>query len=522
MSSPGEDKLIESFKAWLQSEDGGSRTPRVVKKISSVVMRAARYTGSDVPNYLGLVDRSYLNGWLTDMTNAKLQPGTQRTYIGHVTNFLQFTIATEEKEFSAKKIARINAAINQWQKSLRRKDEKLRNKKELEIIKLFPTLDEIKALDTCKLTKDSIRTLKGLRDGSIPLNIATFVAARDYLIAFLTLDNTTRPGSIENMTLGEFGLAKRDKKGRWIVSVAKHKTDIDGPCHMVMTGHLYRDLHFFVNHVRKNLDGVAKEDDDTVFVSWSGEPMDGSMVSTRFSLYYARGLGKSKEDGRMNPTILRKWSTSHTHFLRPECDEQVADLQCHSEKTAKKSYLIYDKQAMAATASTNLREIMRTNLPEQDVDLQNDKLDLFEEEIDKKKVLIADVRRKLPNLPAKQQKKVCDAVRYKIGNKSARNLAKIENEDEGNESNDSEEDQDYQPGECEEYSIPKRQRRDFSKTENALVSRHLFKYTKSNIPIVKKDFKEFVEAIPELKFVYEKFGVDGLISKVRTERRGKK
>ena len=118
---------------------------------------------------------------------------------------------------------------------------------------------------------------------------------------------------------------------------------------MVMTGNLYRELHFFVKHVQNNLDGVTKENDDMVFVSWSGEPMDRSMVSTRFSIYYAQGLGKSKEDWRMNPTILRKWSTSNTHILRPECYEQVADLQCHSEKTAKKSYLIYHKQAMAAT-----------------------------------------------------------------------------------------------------------------------------------------------------------------------------
>ena len=54
--------------------------------------------------------------------------------------------------------------------------------------------------------------MKGLRDGSIPLKIATFVTARDYIIAFSTLDNMSRPSGIENMTLGEFELTKRQKR----------------------------------------------------------------------------------------------------------------------------------------------------------------------------------------------------------------------------------------------------------------------------------------------------------------------
>ena len=54
--------------------------------------------------------------------------------------------------------------------------------------------------------------MKGLRDGSIPLKIATFVKARDCIIAFLTLDNMSRPGGIENITLGDFELTKRQKR----------------------------------------------------------------------------------------------------------------------------------------------------------------------------------------------------------------------------------------------------------------------------------------------------------------------
>ena len=83
---------------------------------------------------------------------------------------------------------------------------------------------------------------------------------------------------------------------------------------------------------------------------------------------------------------------------------------------------------------------------------------------------------------SKATKKVCDTVRYKISNKTATSQAKIENKADGNELKNSE-DQDYQPKECEKYLIPKRQRKDFSRPENALVSRHLSKYIKSKIPI---------------------------------------
>ena len=80
-----------------------------------------------------------------------------------------------------------------------------------------------------------MQDLKGIKDSSIPEKIASVVTTRDYLITYLTMDNTTRQCPIENMTLQEFDNTNHTENGRWIVSVTKHRTDLDGHCNIAMT-----------------------------------------------------------------------------------------------------------------------------------------------------------------------------------------------------------------------------------------------------------------------------------------------
>ena len=189
------------------------------------------------------------------------------------------------------------------------------------------------------------------------------------------------------MTLYEFEKSTEKKEG-FIVSVMKHKTSYKGPAHIVLSHCLYLKIKKYIRFRRNMLDGVSKTDDSYVFLSWSGSPISSSMLSRQFSSFWQKGTGKSC----LNPTIVRKYTTTLVHDKYPELKQNTAHLLCHDIKTAERSYAIIDKRNKVAETSKRIREVQRetTFAGDQVTSLSS----IFESEIFRGSITLSEVREK--------------------------------------------------------------------------------------------------------------------------------
>ena len=286
--------------------------------------------------------------------------------------------------------------------------------------------------------------------------------------------------------------------------------------------------------IREKLSGAAKGDTDYVFVSWSGNRMTSSMVTTQMSNFFNKGVGRSLQV-RMNPTVMRKCTTTVVHTTFPGSKQVVADHLSHSLSTAEKSYYKASKQSNAASTSKCIKNALRAT----DVDL----IEIFSNEIKNGTINIATVRAKLSNVPdmsLNEEKRILDLVRYQIRKKSMASTSSASSSSALN--NSSENSSSYSssssllatnlpPATSSPLLVPSksansdifvkssRERKVFSSEDNRLIKLHLRGYIKKNTQIIRSEFEEFVRGIPELEGAIEKFGITSLITKVRTERK---
>ena len=76
-----------------------------------------------------------------------------------------------------------------------------------------------------------------------------------------------------------------------------------------------------------------------------------------------------------------------------------------------------------------------------------------------------------------------------------------------------------QPPRMNEIENQPPRRKHYSEEDNAIIQEHLKCYIQSKKPIIRNDFQTFLESIPEMKEITQRFGVQSLIIKVRTERK---
>lgn len=78
LSGEDEDALLLKFVNWLTSVSGGKRSLREARKHKNIVMGIVRHNDGDI-NYDFLACPSFLNSWMTKLTNEGKDSGTIRT-----------------------------------------------------------------------------------------------------------------------------------------------------------------------------------------------------------------------------------------------------------------------------------------------------------------------------------------------------------------------------------------------------------------------------------------------------------
>ena len=71
--------------------------------------------------------------------------------------------------------------------------------------------------------------------------------------------------------------------------------------------------------------------------------MSPFMVSAQINSFWGKAVGHTKERPRISATLVTKLVVSKVLTQKPELGKDLADLMCHSEDTAKRSYFFQEK-----------------------------------------------------------------------------------------------------------------------------------------------------------------------------------
>ena len=428
--------------------------------------------------------------------------------------------------------------LKAWKRDLWKGIEERTHFKNLEDLQRFPTEELFVKLDKSDYTKKAVATLKRNIGNEKNVSRTAHSIVRDYLLTNLLLNNASRPGALANMTLGEFYKDDEQADG-FVVSVKEHKTKYKGPANVAFTKNLYNQTKNYVRFMRNATDQLKSTTEGHVFVTWKGMKMASSLVSTQFDQFWKRSVCDILYSGRVNPTLFRKQLTTTVHENHKEKAQVTANHLSHSLATAEKNYNVVNKQKCAAAVSKSIANIQRGIASGI---LYSEIVPLFAAYIEEgtvNKFIVDKVLSgpKYEEVGERERKKILDRLRYQIKAKCVSHKDDLEKEFTGDDPTYQESSEEIPEEEepfikerrkrvseepCNSHTLfpEKRMRRNFTDEENALFRRHLGKkYVRSKCKIIKADFEEDIRSIPELAQLIEKFGISGLIVKVRSERK---
>ena len=146
-------------------------------------------------------------------------------------------------------VSQVNVLICKWRNTLRKEAQKKQPKKELIAREIFPTTEQILNFDKSEKVKNAKPIIVNSQVGNrFKMRMENYCEARDYLLTSLIFDNTSRPGAISNITLGEYKRATERDNG-YVISVIKHKIAHKGPANTACTRSLFRDIGIYVKYL---------------------------------------------------------------------------------------------------------------------------------------------------------------------------------------------------------------------------------------------------------------------------------
>ena len=357
MTTSDEDRVLEEFKNWLVGIEGGRKPERTAQQHKNVVASVLHFK-EDLGSFKNLTDKDILEAWMQSSTERNLKPGTIRTNTYSILAFYDFC---EIKNDHLKTIDmhKMRVIIKKWNKNLKKAIEETSHESSLRNLNDLPTPEAIDHFDKSTIVGHAKHLFRNVKlVDSNRLQRKDFCAMRDYLISTIILDNASRCGAVANMTLEEWEKKIRSGDDGFLIAVKKHKTGYKGPALLSISHSISRKLEKYVL-LRNELPGVGVSPKDAVFVSWAGKKMATGMVLGQFCSFWRQAV--PTEFHRITTTLVRMCATTTVRGNMPEYKVQTANLLCHSDKTAEKSYNLIDRTKKAAETSRIIKRAMRTN-----------------------------------------------------------------------------------------------------------------------------------------------------------------
>jgi len=395
--TPWKSSIFDTFENWLCSPDGKCKPRRQSIQHSRQSLVILKECSDHTFNFESIFNRKSLRDkWLCKIEIEK-KPGTVKSYLHSLRFFYQYVLCEKPEALSSyvKKCEELIIVIGNWLAVYRDKQKSHTWKNELRNLEQLLTSSDLNTLDNSAHVSYCRHTVT---DSTIETpTMKQFVSVRNYLMMYLCIDNASRTGAIANMTVKEFSKASRENNV-YRVHVFDHKTvATSGPAVLVFTSSLYNEANLFLSRFRNKLLGL--ENAASFFISWNGKKLASFMVTTQLNSFWGKAVGHTEDRPRFNATMVRKYAVTKVHNQKPEMKKNLALLMCHSDQTAVKSYYLQEKTKNACKTSTNLRDLLRTDEPSDDLPKSQAEIDenifqVFKGEIEKGKITMSIVREK--------------------------------------------------------------------------------------------------------------------------------
>ena len=209
-----------------------------------------------------------MNKWVSLFEGKGRKPGTIKTYIGSIKQFFDYiTVLGHSSIQVSSEVRNLTILVTRGCRNYHKKIQVQKHSKNLEDLAKLPQPDDINNLDKSIHVSEAIKVLSKLVSVRGPPSRKEFCIVRDYLLTYIILENTFRPGCISNMTLKELERREIQSDGSYIISVLNHKTVATaGSAMLSINPDIMRHLIIYLK-IRNSLSGTSVADRDLVFVS---------------------------------------------------------------------------------------------------------------------------------------------------------------------------------------------------------------------------------------------------------------
>ena len=204
---------------------------------------------------------------------------TCKIYLSSLIKFVKYLANSYRHLFDVQSLMSLATAMQKLRASLAtiaKKEKKTRLKKssvEENSGRLTP--EDFKGYIDSQRRQDVAALFRGK-----PANTLTnHTSCRNYLLMLIAIRNPHRTGALMNMTLTEVYRAKTNIKNKChVILTEKHKTVASfGPADVIVDEEVYRQLEVYRDELR------PQSDSEEFFLSWTGKPIDSSIVINALS-----------------------------------------------------------------------------------------------------------------------------------------------------------------------------------------------------------------------------------------------
>ena len=195
--------------------------------------------------------------WAKPKLDAKTsRPGTIISYTTSLAKFLGFLVDHAENKVenfpdfdqgTINRISRLVPRVRAWGSAILRMYDYEKWEKKLDDKQKAVRPFNIKDIASTQTVQQAIALIKKAKVEKVTQK--EFLAARDFLIARLKIENAQRPGPIETVTVKHFSRAEDSGKDSYVVYASKHKRSRSGPAKLTMSPALYKSMKVYVKKV---------------------------------------------------------------------------------------------------------------------------------------------------------------------------------------------------------------------------------------------------------------------------------
>ena len=182
----------------------------------------------------------------------------------------------------------------------------------------------------------ALKGRKAFEDAGAGLGISegTFVAAQDFLIVVLAQKNGSRPGPLQDATVGDYARSRiGEASGNRVILIPRNKSPSQGPAKLVLDEELRNWMSLYMARLRPRF---CKKDVDNLFITKDGDPF--TSIGKRLTEFWGKFLVRS--DVRVTHTSIRKLVSTAAQEQFPQNSAEVERLMSHSAHAASAIYYL--------------------------------------------------------------------------------------------------------------------------------------------------------------------------------------